>query len=177
MKRFIGTTILCLILVGCGFHLRGGRPIAPSLRVIYIETSNTYGYITLRLKEILGSMHINVVKTPEQSPIVLKLYDEAFSTSNLSDSASSSTKTYLLHYQISFALLTSDGADIYGPKTIQTSRSYIVNEDQVLSSTNETTLLQQTLQRDAMYQIVNQLGSPDAALAIEKIGGNHETTP
>lgn len=177
MKRLAWIMLLCLTLTGCGFHLRGNRPIAPSLKLVYVETDNIYGYLTLRLKEVLGSMHIHVTQSVSEAPVILKLFDEEFSTTNLSDSASSATKEYLLHYTISYQLLTPSGADIYGPKTIHTSRSYMVNEDQVLSSTNETTLLQQELQRDAMYQIINQLGSADVEEAIMQVGGHHEVTP
>lgn len=178
MKKIFNLLVIsCFIcLSACGFHLRGSKPVANNLKIVYVDSENAYGFLTLRLKDALGSMHIQVTESAKQSPLILKIYDEKFSTSNLADSASSATKKYTLHYQVTYALFTDSGADVYGPKTLHVERNYLVNEDQVLSSTNETTVLQRELQNDVLYQLLHQLASPNVEQALTDVGIGHEVT-
>ena len=133
---------------------------------MYIDTNNPYDTLALDLKQILRRQGVDVTDSPQGAAVSLKLFSETYHRDTLSESASSSTKEYQLTYQVSYELIAPSGAMIYGPHVIETHRKYIINEDQVTSSNSQQTLLRQEMQRDVMYQLLNQLSSPDVELAI-----------
>lgn len=169
MRHTLYTMALsCLLLLqtGCGFHLRNSWPIPESLHTMYLETSAPYSYLSLQLQKMLRSLHIHLVDAPAENAITLKLYDEEYIQDTVSESASASTREYLLNYKISYQLLKNNGASLYGPKTIHISRHLLVSEDQVLSSANENAVSQQEMQRDALSQLLTQLSSKKVAESL-----------
>jgi outer membrane lipopolysaccharide assembly protein LptE/RlpB len=98
--------------------------------------------------------------------VTLRIFDKNFSTSVLSESASSSTKQYILHLAISYQLQNAQGQILYGPKTLHNQRDFTVNENQVLSTDQHQQMLSIEMERDAVFMLLMQLGSPEVATAL-----------
>lgn len=172
--KTVSTVVMLLALAGlsaCGFKLRGYQPLPPILQTqsIYIDSRNPYDLLAQLLTQILDSVHAKRVSSAENAVFILKVYNESFHSRPLSDSASSETKEYLLNYTVTYEIIHHDGRLLYGPKTITTARHYMVNETQVLSSGNAQNSLRAEIQRDAAYQMLNQLNSPDVASALDAV--------
>lgn len=169
MMNCIARITLCCCLIinlsSCGFHLRNQLPVPPELTTIALISSNPNGQLTQQLWQIFKSTNVHVVTDPDQAPISLYLFNENTTTSLLSESASSATRQYTLTYSISYELQTQHNV-VYGPKTLLAFRNYMVNERQVLSTSTEQQLLSTNLQRDIVYQIISQLGSPEVRQLI-----------
>ena len=165
--QILCVSVLLLTQASCGFRLRHTWPIPNELHVVYLQTNTPYSYLTLQFKKMLRSLNVRLVDNPADASITMKLYNEEYSTTIVSDSASASTKEYQLNYQISYELLNKSGEKIYGPQNVKAYRYLLISEDQVLSSTNESQVSQQEMQRDVLYQILNQLSSKKVAEAIK----------
>lgn len=152
---------LVLLIAGCGFKLRSEKPLPPQLHSLYLVSSVPYGLLTLQLKQVIQSLGVQLIADPKEAQVTLRIFGENYITKTLTQSASASTKEYTLYYQVQFQLEDKAGKIIYGPKLITTFRNYMVNDEQVLSSTVEQQSLQAEMQRDTMYQIINQLSSQD----------------
>lgn len=176
MKKLIYSLTLCLgilLTVGCGFHLKKEPPLPEELHSIYFKSAYPYSHLTLVLKQVLRSQGIKLTDEPNEAQLTLNVISETYSSSTLSESASAATKEYSLTYTVKYSLLDQDGETVYGPKQIQTFRYYTVNEDQVISSTNELDVIHREMQRDALYQMLNQLGSEDVADIITTVNSPH----
>lgn len=160
-------SLLILMQTGCGFRLRNSWPIPEELHSLYLQTDAPYSYLTLHFKKMLRSLDVKLTENPQDADITMKLYDEQYITTVISESASASTKEYQLNYQISYTLLNKKGRPIYGPQAVYAYRHLLISEDQVLSSANESEVSKQELQRDALYQILNQLSSKKVSAAIK----------
>jgi LPS-assembly lipoprotein len=158
---FITLLLLSIVLQGCGFHLRGKKPIPVNLHKIYIDSKQPYSTLTQLLEQVLRSQGVIIVNNPDDAPIILRLFDQNFKSITLSQGASATTKEYTLTFTVSFELRNQTGNVIFGPHKIVTTRNILILENEVLSSSNETAVLKQAMQRDAMYQILNQLSSEE----------------
>ncbi len=163
--------LLALLLLGC-FHLRRPKPLPPVLHRLHVESSAPYSDLTIQLKQLLENMHIQLVADPRDAKITLALMHESFHSITVSESSNAKTKQYRLEFNIDYQLQDEKANLIYGPKNIHTSRIYTVQEDQVLSSSNETDMLHQEMQQDAVYQIITELSSPLVAQAISHYENN-----
>lgn len=155
-----------LLLAGCGFHLRMAHPLPPSLQKLYLDSDAPYGDFSLELQQMLKSINVTLVNEPTAAPITLKVFSENFNSTVLSESASSTTKQYVLHFTMQYELLDAHGNVIWGPKTIQNERNYTVNENQVLSTDSDQAALRTEMERDAVFMILMQLDSPEVANAV-----------
>ena len=159
--------IICIsgCLIACGFHIRERLPVPPELNSIALTSENINGYLTQKLWQVFKSTNTQVETDSQYSMIRLDLYDESMDSQILSESASSATRQYTLIYNISNKL-SCRGKKVYGPKTLNAFRNYMVNERQVLSTPTEQQILSRDLQNDLAYRIISQLNSPEVRRII-----------
>ncbi|MFU8797569.1 MAG: LPS assembly lipoprotein LptE, partial [Gammaproteobacteria bacterium] len=74
-------------------------------------------------------------------------------------STTTQINTYQLVYTVQYEIMDKTGQRLGPQRAISISRNYVSNANEVSSSMAEYTLLEQDMRRDAIYQIVNQLGS------------------
>ena len=168
-KTLIKTTLLLLLtlsLSACGFHLRKQPPLPPELKTLYVQSDQPYELLTLQLTQILRSMGVTLVDTAKEAPVTLKIFNERYTTSILSESASSSTKQYTLFLTVQYQMQNSSGKVLFGPKTVREQSNYTINENQVSSTNTQQNSLKEEMQRDAVFSILMQLGSTDAINAV-----------
>ena len=158
--------LLTLSLSACGFHLRKQPPLPPELKTLYLQSEQPYELLTLQLTQILQSMGVTLVDTPKEAPVTLKIFNERYTTSVLSESASSSTKQYTLFLTVQYEMLGTNGKVLFGPKTVKEQSNYTINENQVSSTNTQQNALKEEMQRDAVFSILMQLGSTDAINAV-----------
>lgn len=159
--------ILCLGLTACGFHLRGKTPLPEQMKKLYLQSDAPYTPFMIQLEQLLSHMGSDLVKDPADADITLKISGQYFTTSTFSQSASSNTTQYTMQYFYTYELLGKKGSTYYGPKTLSLKQNYTVNEDAVLSNGNETSQIQEELQSNAVYQLVEQFNSQDLITALQ----------
>lgn len=159
--------LLVSIISGCGFHLRGNVNLGDSFKQMYVASDNPYGVITLQLKQILGHSGVDLEDNPGPQIITLSLKNERYRTTTFSQSASAKTTQYTLILDLDYTLTNNKGDILYGPKTISTQANYTVNQDAVLTTSTQEDITRTSLQRQAVYLLLQQLNSPAVAKALE----------
>jgi LPS-assembly lipoprotein len=164
--------LLIFFIAGCGFHLRGNVNLPSSLQQLYIDSANPYGPVTLQLKQILGHSGVSIEDQSGPQITTLVLRNERFNQTTFSQSASSKTNQYTLYFSVDYELHNNKGETLYGPKTINTQGNYTVNEDAVLTTSTQEDTLRTELQRQAVYQLIEQLNSKAVANAVQATSKN-----
>lgn len=159
--------LFSFIIAGCGFHLRGNVNLPTALKQLFIHSSNPYGPVTLQLKQILGHSGATLEEQPGPGIITLDLSNERYNQTTFSQSASSKTNQYTLYFALDYELQNNKGETLYGPKTIQTQGNYTVNEDAILTTSTQEDALRTELQKQAVYQLIEQLNSKNVANAVQ----------
>lgn len=166
-KKYAALFLLICVIAGCGFHLRGRVNLPANLQQLYIASSNPYGPVTLQLKQILSHSGVDIEENPGPKTTTLNLKDERFHQTTFSQSASSKTNQYTLYFSLDYELQNNKGQTLYGPATINTQGNYTVNEDAVLTTSTQENTLRTELQRQAVYQLLEQLNSKAMATAVQ----------
>lgn len=163
--QLLGGIIVLLSLNSCGFHVHQQLPI--ELMHIAIISDNPNGHLSQQLRRIFRGNPIQMVNESNQAPITLHLFDENTITQILSESASSATRQYTLRYSVGYEIQGHNNI-IYGPKYLNATQNYTVNERQVLSVTTEQHILKDQLQRELIRQLISQLESPQVQQLIHQ---------
>ncbi|STX29029.1 Rare lipoprotein B [Legionella beliardensis] len=161
MKRLI---LFCLIglITSCGFKLRGWVEMPTWLNNVAIIVRGAHHDLIPMLKDSLQAYRIHVTDNPSQASYLLILERDAVQQQITSVGASTNSRQYLLIYTLQYSLLKVGGEQVITSRTVTSSRQLTVNNNRILGSDNEETMLYHEMRQDAVRQIVNQLSQRKA---------------
>jgi LPS-assembly lipoprotein len=168
MKRFLICCSLMVILTGCGFHLQGERQLPASLQRLYLRTNDPYGHLARNLQQYLKSSNIHLVNSPSEASAQLNIISDEASQDLLSVSSTQQTRQYTLKVTVVFDILDPQGRPLTKPQTLVETRTITVQSNQILGSSNESTLLYQQMRRMLAYAIINRISSQEITQMIKQ---------
>lgn len=155
-KNFILLTLV-LCLSACGFHLRGLIDVPEWLNNVSIISKDGNNELVSILKSQLEGYKIQVNPDPALAKYWLIINRSSFQQQIVSIGASTNPRQYQLIMTIEFMLQTRNGQIIKAPKIISVTRQLTVNNDRILGSNEEETILIGEMQKEAVIQIINRL--------------------
>ena len=150
--------LLCLLLVGCGFQLKGsGSGSNNSLegRTIAIISAQPQAELTAAVVQQLG-LEGAIIGAPEPSTLVLKLGAERFEQRNLSLTAQARSAEVELTLSTAFDLLRGRQV-LVGNTEAQVVRQFLNDPRNVVGKTEELRLLREEMRHDLAAQITRRI--------------------
>lgn len=129
MKSVAQLSVLVLVavlLVGCGFHLRGSDGATPTMSVNYdysITVRTSVPELRVKLAESLAKREFNLVE--QDGDYLVQIFDEQYNEDDfelMDDTLGLSIRT--LNYSIKFRLMKFDQDEIVASQTIAISKDY-----------------------------------------------------
>lgn len=145
------------MLTGCGFHLRGIAEIPKWLNNVAIITSDSNKELISLLNTILEGYKIQVNSDPDKADYWLIVEKPTLQQQIISVGASTNPRQYQLILTIQYSLQTRKGEIIKPKRSVVVNRQLTVNNDRILGSNEEETILVNEMRRDAVIQILNRL--------------------
>lgn len=155
--RFMIPLLLFLMLVSCGFHLRGTSNVPSWLNHVAIISENNDKQFVSILESRLEGSKINVNPDPAHAPYWLMINEVNLQQQIISVGASTNPRQYTLTLTVVFALQTRAGQVINKPGRVSISRELILNNDRILGSKDEESILIGEMKQDAVTQIIYRL--------------------
>lgn len=150
---------LCIVsLGGCGFQLRGTINLPPNFNNVAIISEDASNEISLSIKSQLQAYHVEIIPDATRASYILILEKDALQQQITSVSASTTPRQYQLIYTLTYSLLKNKDKPIVSSNSITVSRQLTVNNDRVLGSDYESSLIIKEMRRDAAMQLVMRLG-------------------
>ncbi|VEB37037.1 LPS assembly lipoprotein LptE [Legionella cherrii] len=150
--------ILVLLLSACGFHLRGISNTPSWLNnVAIISENNDKQFISILESRLEGSK-IEVNPDPSRAQYWLMINEVNLQQQIISVGASTNPRQYTLTLTVLFALKTRAGQVVEVPGQINISRELTLNNDRILGSKDEESILIGEMKQDAVTQIIYRLG-------------------
>lgn len=156
--RIIIPLTLSLMLTACGLHMRNSASIPPELHRLYVYSPQPYSPFITLLKSQLEALDIDVVDSPTKANYTLAILSTTLTHSNPPIGNTSYAYSYAFTYHVGIALRTKDDVDVAGPYQFYTTRSLLLNTNQIYTS-GARPLLQRELQRDMVNKIYDWLAS------------------
>lgn len=157
--------ILTFCVSGCGFHLRGMKPVPPALSQLRIITTLPSDAFQKTLRQTLLDSGVELSDNPANPSL------EILAASNQSIpgsmSASAQTRQYNLSFTLQYQLRLANGDKIFAPRTIVTRRTLLQNTNRMLGSNTEEQTLFHEMQQEASRRVLDQLTAPKVARALE----------
>ncbi|MCW8410381.1 LPS assembly lipoprotein LptE [Legionella sp. PATHC035] len=150
--------LLILLLSACGFHLRGISNTPSWLNnVAIISENNDKQFISILESRLEGSK-IEVNPDPSRAQYWLMINEVNLQQQIISVGASTNPRQYTLTLTVLFALKTRAGQVVEVPGQINISRELTLNNDRILGSKDEESILIGEMKQDAVTQIIYRLG-------------------
>ena len=152
-----------LLLVSCGFHLRGAgeyrlAPALATLRVTVQGSTQQYDPLRVAMTNALRSQAgVDVVDAAEAP--VLVLFAETYDRQLLSVDSTGRAEEYLLRYSVSFRVTDKEGKILSEPQTVRVQRYLAFDRLNVLANEREESELRRDMQHDAVQQILRRLAA------------------
>ncbi len=162
MKRVVSNSVvafLLMVMVGCGFHLRGAADLSDSLKTMYIEGVSLQRGMGLYLKRGLISNGIVVVEQPKQHAAILKIIDNQFDRRVLSVGSNAKISEYELYALIRFSVIDAEGNTLAAPQQVEAQRDYQFDENEVLGREAEEDLLRDELNKELVQSMLRRLSA------------------
>jgi len=147
--------MLFVLLVGCGFHLRGQVTIPENLKKLML-TSQISDPIIQQLRVTLQKYGITVVDAGQKAPSQLTIESLAHNTAFTTTSANTNTKQYNITYNLVFSLF-SEGKPILSHAAVSSSRVLTVNSNRILGSDDEEITLKQEIQQELVQKLLTRV--------------------
>lgn len=151
----------CLLLVSCGFHLRGaGKAELPdalsTLRVAVEGSQAANDPLLAAMKTALRTQAGVTLVDSVEAPLLL-LFGEHSDSQVLSVGTTGKADEYLLKYEVSFRLVGVDGKTLAEAQTVKLQRDHAFDRFNVIAKEREEADLRRDMQRDAVQQILRRL--------------------
>jgi LPS-assembly lipoprotein len=145
-----------LLLVGCGFQLRGTADLPFNSLYVPGATSG----IALDLKRnIRAGTNAKVVDDPKQADAILQFTGETREKQILSLTGTGRVSEFRLIYRVGFRVHDGKGGDYVPQNTLTISREISFNDAEVLAKEAEEQLLFRDMQSDMVQQIMRRLSA------------------
>lgn len=164
MKRLFVISLLLITLANCGFHLRGFGDLPPWLNNLVIIIQEAHHDLKPLLREQLESFKIRVEDDPSRASYLLIIERDNFYQQITNVSASTTPRQYQLFYDVQFTLKEGHGRVLIPSRHAFITRQLTINNDRVLGSDAEETLLKNEMRREAAIQIINQISQSTVSL-------------
>mgnify|MGYP003334187094 CR=1 FL=1 len=144
-----------LLLAACGFQLRGTGQLP--FKTVYIQASESSPFALQLKRSIEAGTSTRVTDKAADAEVVLQILNELREKQILSLSGGGRVSEYLLRYRVSFRLTDRLNHEHIPASEIMLRRDYTYNDNQVLAKEGEEAALYQSMQNDAVYQLIRRL--------------------
>jgi len=149
-------SLICALLSGCGFKLRGQQQLAKSLhslRLAGVEKETTFGRMLYRAFSDRGVKIVNNDKVA-QLEIIQQGFEQRLGQVSANVIVSQAVLTHRLEFR-----LTNSKMQTISQQTLISSRTLTVNANQLLGSSRERVTVEQELSAETINKLFDVLSS------------------
>ncbi len=155
--RCVVPLLLVLLLSACGFHLRGMSNVPSWLNNVAIISENNDKQFVAILQSRLEGSKVEVNPDPTHAQYWLIVNEVNLQQQIISVGASTNPRQYTLTLTVVFVLKTRSGQVVNAPGKISVSRELTLNNNRILGSKDEESILIGEMKQDAVTQIIYRL--------------------
>lgn len=153
----LGTAAMATSVPGCGFQLRGARPLPFSSIHLGVSAHSDLGSALRR--RILANDSTEVVDDAAKAEVRLEILQNTPEREILTLTGAGKVREYELRHVMKFRLVGRTGNEWVAPTTISAKREYNFDDSQVLAKEQEEALLFRDMQADLVDQLMRRLAA------------------
>ncbi|ESQ13872.1 MAG: hypothetical protein N838_04930 [Thiohalocapsa sp. PB-PSB1] len=147
--------LVCLLIAGCGFHLRGAVDIPPELSPLFIQSG---GLVGDAIQARLAGSRVALTSNPAEAGMLLRILSQSRTSRVVAVDVNGKALAYQLSYRIRFDAQDSAGKQLVPSQSLTLVRLFDDNPDvAVLGKQLESDIIYQDLASDAADQVLLRL--------------------
>ena len=164
--RFSVTAVLLVLMVGCGFQLRGSYALPYESLYLAIPEYSLVGAGLRRAIRASGSTRLT--ETAQEAQATFRSTAEAKEPIILSLSSSGRVREKRLRYRYGYRIVDGKGRDLVLPGVVELTRDLSYADSDVLAKTQEEDLLWRDMENDLVQQLMRRLAAAKPSPAADE---------
>ena len=156
--RCLPWILLAPLLSGCGFHLQQRAELPPEMRLTRLEVQAPYSEFARRLEIQLEQNGVRIVKEGDDVA-VLEVPQNTVRREIQSIGDNARVREYMLRHTVQFRLLDGNGKEMIPMQTLEQTRVYSFDQQDILSKEREDEFLREDLSDALARMVVRHLGT------------------
>lgn len=156
--RNLSWVLLALLLNACGFQLQTRAELPPEMQRTQLEIQAPYSEFARRLETHLEQNGVHVVTNADDAA-VLQVPQNRVRREIQSIGDNARVREYMLRHTVQFRLLDGDGNEMIPLQTLEQTRVYSFDQQDILSKEREDEFLREDLSDALARMVVRRLGT------------------
>jgi LPS-assembly lipoprotein len=153
-------SFVALVLIGCGFHLRGADgALETPFKTMYVAVDARSPLGSELVRNLRANGDTKLVATAKEAEATLEILQDNRNKTVLSLNSAGRVREFALTHQLRFRVTDAVGREVLMPTEINLRRTVSFNETQVLAKEAEEALLFRDMQTDMVRQILRRVGA------------------
>lgn len=156
-----GAGLTMLLLVGCGFQLRGQAQLPPEMSVTCVQSQQAVGTppgaLSRRLRFLLASNGVTVTCDPAQATATITILREGGGRRAVAADRFDIKRVYFLVYDASYQVTLVNGKTLIPMEGLNANRALLFDENQVLGFEAAQESLVDSMAGELAWQIIRRL--------------------
>lgn len=148
--------LLSAVLSACGFRLSGGADLPEILSKTYVTGLSENDEFLINLRRQLEANDVELVEQ-EQATAVLQIFRRRQGNRVLSVTSEGKVREYEIYFNVSFDVKDTNKQPLLETQSVELTRDFVFDENDVLGKASEQALLFEDMQKDAIRQIIYRL--------------------
>lgn len=149
--------LLCIVISGCGFHLRSQQSLAAKIHYLYFYSAANDVEFNQLLRQHLTQAGIVLINNPKHTPYALHIIKCKFLQQGINTSQLTSLSLQKLTFWVSYSFTTNhQEAKV---RTISITGSQLANANQMLGTENALLGARSQMRKEAIWQLLNQINN------------------
>ena len=149
--------LLCAIMTGCGFQLRGAQVLPAGQNKLYFQGP---GDLRQEIMVFLDGSDTHLVRTVAAADVILQVDQRRYDRRVLSvDPITGKEREFELSLTVRYSARRADGTTLLTPQDLTLLRDYVFDSDAVIGKSREEHVLLTEMLRDAVQQLLARLQS------------------
>lgn len=158
VKQLSILPVLLVLLSACGFKLQTRAELPPEMQQTRLEISSPYSAFARRLEILLEQNGAQIVSSGAGAAI-LEVPQNRTRREIQSIGDNARVREFLIRHSVQFRLLDSEGNEMIPLQTLEQSRVYEFNEQDILAAERESEFLRDDLADSLARMVVRRLGT------------------
>ena len=158
LNRLFSLLAVLSMLSACGFHLQSQADLPAEMKHTRLEVVLPYSHFARRLETYLEQSGIKVVTALSDAAVLeVPVNDTRKEIQSIGDNAR--VREFLIRHTVKFRLLDNEGNVLVPLQTMEQSRIYSFNEQDILAAEREDEYLRKELSDSLARMVVRRLGT------------------
>ncbi len=155
--RALVVIVPCLLLVACGFQLRGEARLPAVMDRTWLQVSDDSSAFVRELGRHLEANGVELVNEPDERAATLQVFAERMRREPLTITGQARVREFLVMFDVEFELRDGDGNVLIEREWLQLTRDYSFDEQEILAAQREQEFLEADLRRAMTMRLLRRL--------------------